>query len=120
MIPIWDVSGKVIAFGGRALESTEVKYLNSPETALYRKGAHLYGLNLAARSIRERKVVIVVEGYFDAITLHAHGFDHAVAALGTALTTDQARLLGRYAQTVVLLFDPDARASAPLGEIWSI
>jgi DNA primase len=108
MIPIWDVSGKVIAFGGRALESKEVKYLNSPETALYRKGAHLYGLNLAARSIRERKVVIVVEGYFDAIMLHAHGFDHAVAALGTALTTDQARLLGRYAQTVVLLFDPDA------------
>jgi DNA primase len=108
MIPIWDVSGKAIAFGGRALESTEVKYLNSPETALYRKGSHLYGLNLAARAIRERKVVIVVEGYFDAITLHAHGFDHAVAALGTALTTDQARLLGRYAQTVVLLFDPDA------------
>jgi len=108
MIPIWDVSGKVIAFGGRALESKEVKYLNSPETPLYRKGAHLYGLNLAARSIRERKVVIVVEGYFDAVMLHAHGFDHAVAALGTALTTDQARLLGRYAQTVVLLFDPDA------------
>jgi len=108
MIPIWDVSGKVIAFGGRALEPKEVKYLNSPETTLYRKGAHLYGLNLAARAIRERGVVIVVEGYFDAITLHAHGFDHAVAALGTALTTDQARLLGRYAQTVVLLFDPDA------------
>jgi DNA primase len=108
MIPIWDVSGKVVAFGGRALESTEVKYLNSPETALYRKGHHLYGLNLAARAVRDRKVVIVVEGYFDAIMLHAHGFGHAVAALGTALTTDQARLLGRYAQTVVLLFDPDA------------
>jgi DNA primase len=108
MIPIWDVSGKVIAFGGRALEPKEVKYLNSPETALYRKGAHLYGLNVATRAIRERKVVIVVEGYFDAIMLHAYGFDHAVAALGTALTTDQARLLGRYAQTVVLLFDPDA------------
>ena len=108
MIPIWDVSGKVVAFGGRALESTEVKYLNSPETALYRKGHHLYGLNLATRAIRDRKVVIVVEGYFDAIMLHAHGFGHAVAALGTALTTDQARLLGRYAQTVVLLFDPDA------------
>ena len=108
MIPIWDVSGKVIAFGGRALEPKEVKYLNSPETPLYRKGAHLYGLNVAERAIRERKVVIVVEGYFDAIMLHAHGFDHAVAALGTALTTDQARLLGRYAQTVVLLFDPDA------------
>ncbi len=108
MIPIWDASGKAIAFGGRALEPKEVKYLNSPETPLYRKGAHLYGLNLAARAIRERKTVIVVEGYFDAITLHAHGFDHAVAALGTALTTDQARLLGRYAETVVLLFDPDS------------
>lgn len=108
MIPIWDVSGKVIAFGGRALEPKEVKYLNSPETALYRKGAHLYGLNVATRAIRERKAAIVVEGYFDAITLHAHGFDHAVAALGTALTTDQARLLARYAQTVVLVFDPDA------------
>jgi DNA primase len=108
MIPIWDVSAKVIAFGGRALDPKEVKYLNSPETALYRKGAHLYGLNLAARPIRERKAAIVVEGYFDAIMLHAHGFDHAIATLGTALTTDQARLLGRYAQTVVLLFDPDA------------
>lgn len=108
MIPIWDASGKAIAFGGRALEPKEVKYLNSPETPLYRKGAHLYGLNLAAHAIRDRKVVIVVEGYFDAITLHAYGFDHAVAALGTALSTDQARLLGRYAQSVVLLFDPDA------------
>ncbi|HSB68561.1 MAG TPA: DNA primase [Candidatus Methylomirabilis sp.] len=108
MIPIWDVSGKVVGFGGRALDSSEVKYLNSPETATYRKGTHLYGLNLAARAIRERKQAIVVEGYFDAIMLHTHGFEQAVATLGTALTTDQARLLGRYASTVVLLFDPDA------------
>jgi DNA primase len=108
MIPIWDVSGKVVAFGGRALDGSEVKYLNSPETPLYRKGTHLYALNLATRAIRERKTAIVVEGYFDAVMLHVHGFDHAVAALGTALTTDQARLLARYAETVVLLFDPDA------------
>ncbi len=128
MIPIWDVGGRVVGFGGRALppapsavpvqagasgparagDAGEVKYLNSPETAVYRKGTHLYGLNLAARAIRERSRVIVVEGYFDAITLHAHGFDHAVATLGTALTTEQARLLSRYATTVVLLFDPDA------------
>jgi DNA primase len=108
MIPIWDVSGKVIGFGGRALDGSEVKYLNSPETPLYRKGAHLYGLNLAAKAIREQKTAIVVEGYFDALMLHAHGFEHTVAALGTALTTDQARLLARYAETVVLLFDPDA------------
>jgi DNA primase len=108
MIPIWDAGGKVIGFGGRALESTEVKYLNSPETALYRKGTQLYGLNLAARSIRERKQALIVEGYFDAILLQAHGFDHAVATLGTALTTEQARLLARYTSSVVLLFDPDA------------
>ncbi len=125
MIPIWDVGGKVIGFGGRALppvapqaglpagaaqagDKTEAKYLNSPETAIYRKGTHLYGLNLAARAIRERNRGIVVEGYFDAITLHAHGFEYAVATLGTALTTEQARLLGRYGTTIVLLFDPDA------------
>jgi DNA primase len=126
MIPIWDVSGKAIAFGGRALppvpgtqvgppvrgtqagEAQEVKYLNSPETALYRKGTHLYLLNLAARAIRERKQAIVVEGYFDAIMLHAAGVEQAVATLGTALTPEQARLLSRYTGTVVLLFDPDA------------
>jgi DNA primase len=108
MIPIWDVSGRVVGFGGRALDAGEVKYINSPETAVYRKGTHLYALNLAARAIRERDRAIVVEGYFDAIMLHAHGFDNAVATLGTALTTEQARLLGRYTRTVVLLFDPDA------------
>jgi len=108
MIPIWDVSGKVVGFGGRALDPNDVKYLNSPETALYRKGTHLFGLNLAARAIRERGRALVVEGYFDAIMLHAHGFENAVAALGTALTTEQAGLLSRYARTVMLLFDPDA------------
>lgn len=116
MIPIWDASGKVIAFGGRALpavtekvgDAPEAKYLNSPETPLYRKGTQLYGLNLASRAIRERKTVVVVEGYFDAIMLHVHGFEQAVAALGTALTTDQARLLARYTDRVILLFDPDA------------
>ncbi len=108
MLPIWDVAGHVIGFGGRALEAQEVKYLNSPETPLYRKGTHLYGLNLATRAIRERNMAIVVEGYFDALMLHAHGFEHAVATLGTALTTEQARLLGRYTSRVTLLFDPDA------------
>jgi DNA primase len=108
MLPIWDVAGHVIGFGGRALEAQEVKYLNSPETPLYRKGTQLYGLNLATRAIREANMAIVVEGYFDALMLHAHGFEHAVATLGTALTTEQARLLGRYTSRVTLLFDPDA------------
>ncbi len=108
MIPIWDAGGKAIAFGGRALDAQEVKYLNSPETALFHKGAHLYGLNLAGRAIRERGQAVVVEGYFDAITLHVYGFEHAVATLGTALTVDQAHLLARYAPSIVLLYDPDA------------
>ena len=108
MIPIWDVGGRVVGFGGRALDGKEVKYINSPETAVYRKGTHLYLLNLSARAIRERDCALVVEGYFDAIMLHAHGFDNAVAALGTALTSEQARLLGRYGKNIVLLFDPDA------------
>lgn len=108
MIPIWDASGKVIAFGGRALDDAEVKYLNSPETALYRKGAHLYGLNVAAKAIREKRHAIVVEGYFDAVSLHAQGFEQAVAALGTALTAEQARLLRRYTAAALLVFDPDA------------
>jgi DNA primase len=108
MIPIWDASGKVIAFGGRALDDAEVKYLNSPETPLYRKGGHLYGLNLAGRAIHERGHAIVVEGYFDAISLHAHGFGQSVAALGTALTGEQARLLRRHTTRALLVFDPDA------------
>lgn len=108
MIPIWDVAGKVVGFGARALDGSEPKYLNSPDTPIYRKGAHLYGLNLAASPIRERGFAIVVEGYFDLIALHLHGFDNTVAVLGTALTGEQARLLHRYAKKVILVFDPDA------------
>jgi DNA primase len=107
MIPIADAGGKVIAFGGRALRADEVKYLNSPETPLYRKGQQLYGLHLAARAIREAGWAILVEGYFDLIGLHRAGFGNAVAALGTALTSQQVDLLGRHTDRVVLAFDPD-------------
>jgi DNA primase len=107
MIPIADASGKVIAFGGRALRPDDVKYINSPETPLYRKGQHLYGLHLAARTIREEGWAILVEGYFDLIGLHRGGFHNAVAALGTALTAQQVEVLARYTDRAVLAFDPD-------------
>ncbi len=107
MIPIADASGKIIAFGGRALRPDDVKYLNSPETPLYRKGQHLYGLHLAVRAIREEGWAILVEGYFDLIGLHRGGFHNAVAALGTALTAQQVEVLARYTDRAVLAFDPD-------------
>lgn len=112
MIPICDGVGKVIAFGGRALDGSEPKYLNSPETPIYKKGAHLFGLHLAASAIRDRGLALVVEGYFDLIALHTHGFQHTVAVLGTALTGEQIALLRRYAMRAFLVFDPDAAGIA--------
>lgn len=107
MIPICDSTGKIVGFGGRAMGDQQPKYLNSPETAIYRKGVHLYGLHVAARAIREAGVALVVEGYFDAMILHGGGFPHAVASLGTALTPEQVSLLHRYAEKAILVFDPD-------------
>jgi len=113
MIPICDDQGRVIAFGGRTLADDQIKYLNSPETCLYTKGQHLFALNLAREAIKEQDGVIVVEGYFDAITAHQFGFRQTVATLGTALTDRQARLLVRYSESkrVYLSFDAD-----PAGE----
>ena len=107
MIPIYDPTGHVIAFGGRVLDDSLPKYLNSPETPLYKKGAHLFGLHVAASAIRDRGSAVVVEGYFDLIALHAHGIQHSVAVLGTALTTQQIALLRRYTTRAFLAFDPD-------------
>ncbi len=110
MVPIMDDQGRVVAFGGRALGSDEqVKYLNSPETPIYVKGQHLYGYNLAKEAIKAKDAVIVVEGYFDAISLHQYGFENAVATLGTALTEQQAKMLVRYTESkrVYLSFDSD-------------
>lgn len=110
MVPICDGDGKVIAFGGRTLDDDQVKYINSPETPIYKKGEHLYGLHLAKDAIRKNDSVIVVEGYFDAITPHQFGFTNTVATLGTAMTEAQARLLVRYTDSkrVFLSFDSDA------------
>ncbi|MDP2955299.1 MAG: DNA primase [Longimicrobiales bacterium] len=112
VFPIEGLSGKVIAFGGRILEGGDrkdaPKYLNSPETPIYHKGNNLYGLSWARHAIRREESAVVVEGYMDVVSLAAHGFENVVAPLGTAMTPEQAKLLGRYAQRIFLLFDSDA------------
>ena len=110
MFPVCDVTGRVVAFGGRILEDTEgvPKYLNSPETPLFSKGSTLYGLHLARNSIAENECAVLVEGYMDVISLHQSGVTNAVATLGTSLTAEQLRLLGRYTRTCVLLYDCDS------------
>ncbi len=109
MIPIFNLSRKPIAFGGRTLKKGEpAKYMNSPETALYIKGNILYNLINARDSIRKSKQVFVVEGYFDVISLWQIGIENVVASSGTAFTQQQARLLARFAEEVYLFFDADS------------
>ncbi len=107
MFPIRDRRGRVVAFGGRALDDAPAKYLNSPETALFHKGSTLYNLDQAQGAARQHAAVIVAEGYMDVIALAQAGFGHAVAPLGTALTEDQLKLLWRMAPEPVLCFDGD-------------
>ena len=105
MFPIIDLRGDVIGFGGRVLGDGEPKYLNSPETMLFDKSRNLYGLNYARTS--RKKYMMLCEGYMDVIALHQAGFPTAVATLGTSLTTEQARLIARYAQEAVICYDSD-------------
>jgi len=108
MFPIHDLSGRVIGFGGRAVGDVKgPKYLNSPETPLYRKGHHLYGLDLARDAIRAENRIVLVEGYLDAIALAQAGIGNVAAVLGTALTTDQLKLARRFAEDIVICFDGD-------------
>ncbi len=108
IFPIHDQIGRVIAFGGRKInEEDEPKYLNSPETAVFRKSTTLFGLNHAARAIKKRHTAVIVEGYTDVIACHQAGIEHVVGTLGTALTTGHATVLRRLCDTVVLLFDGD-------------
>lgn len=112
MFPVKDASGRVIGFGGRSLDNSEPKYLNTPETPLFRKGHHLYGLHLAATGIKRQGRAVVVEGYLDAISAWQHGVDNVVATLGTALTVEQARELKRYTEEVIIAYDADAAGRA--------
>lgn len=127
MFAVVDALGRVIAFSGRALPAPDpeelkrhepsapsydgeppAKYINSPESPIYKKGEQLFGLFQAKAGMRQRQEALLVEGNFDVVTLHAAGIDHAIAPLGTAFTTEQAKLIKRFAPSVVVLFDSDA------------
>jgi len=109
MFPIHNEAGKIIAFGGRALSADdEPKYLNSPETPIYKKSTVLYNLHRAKEAIRKEDRVILVEGYMDAIGVTAAGFTPVVASCGTSLTAQQVQAIKRYSQRIVVNFDPDA------------
>ncbi len=107
IFPILDIHEKVVGFGGRCLDDSLPKYLNSPETPLYHKSRILYGLHAAKKACRQTGSVFVVEGYFDVLALFCHGIKNVVATLGTALTRDHLRILKGYAQRVTLVFDSD-------------
>ncbi len=105
MFPIIDVRGNVIGFGGRVMDDSTPKYLNSPETVIFNKRKNLFALNMAKKS--KMGYIILVEGYMDAIALHQYGFDCAVASLGTSLTEEHASLLSKYTEQVILIYDGD-------------
>ena len=123
MVPIHDRQGRVIGFGGRSLDGSEPKYLNSPETEVFEKGKHLFGLDKASNAIRKDDRAVVVEGYFDVIALHAAGITNAVASLGTALSSQQITQLCRVSDSkrIVLNFDADGAgvraANRAIGEV---
>ena len=122
MFPIIDTSGNVVAFGGRVMDDSKPKYLNSSDTPAFKKSRHLFALNFAKNSCSER--VVLCEGYMDVIALHAAGFENAVATLGTAITADHARILSKYTQRVIISYDADEagqnaanKAMRMLGEV---
>lgn len=112
MLPVFNLTGEVIAFGGRALGEEQPKYLNTRNTAAYTKGQHTYALHLARKAAAAKEALIVVEGYLDCIALHQAGFGNTVASLGTAFTPEQARELRRVANNLYLCFDGDAAGQA--------
>ena len=107
IFPIATAHNRIVGFGGRILTNREPKYLNSPESSMFKKGKMLYGLSQALKNMRKENSLILVEGYFDVIALHQHGFTTALAPLGTALTDEQVHMIHRYVPDVYLLFDSD-------------
>lgn len=112
IFPIRDRQGRVIGFGGRVLDDSVPKYLNTSETAVFHKSHVIYGLDLAQRAIREGDQVVIVEGYMDVIAAHQFGFNNVIACMGTALTPEQLRQLQRYTDNFVLALDADAAGQA--------
>ena len=110
MFPIFDLRGNVIAFGGRVMDDSKPKYLNSPETAIFHKSRNLFAIEKARKTTND--YFILAEGYMDVIALHQAGFDSAVASLGTALTEEQARLIARYTKNIVISYDADNAGQA--------
>lgn len=108
IFPIFDINGRVIGFGGRVMDDSKPKYLNSPETKIFKKGTNLYGLNFAVKNGIKDRSIIMVEGYMDCISLHQHGITNVVASLGTALTPGMAKLMKRYADKIILSYDSDS------------
>lgn len=107
IFPIYNLNKQVIGFGGRVLDASLPKYLNSPETPVYHKSKSLYGLHLARNKCRETRTIYIVEGYFDLLALHQYGVENAGATLGTALTTDHIHMIKGFAEKVILVFDGD-------------
>ena len=107
VFPIFDVNQAVIGFGGRVMDETLPKYLNSPDTPVYNKSRSLYGLHISKDKCRQTRAVYIVEGYMDLLTLHQNGIENAVATLGTALTADHVRMLSRYVPSMILVYDSD-------------
>jgi DNA primase len=107
IFPIINTSGRTVGFGGGAIDDSSPKYLNSIESEVYKKSQSIYGIEAASQEIRRRDLALIVEGYFDLLTLHQNGFRHTVAPLGTALTESQVRIMKRYTRNFVIVFDPD-------------
>jgi len=114
MFPIFDTRGHILGFSGRSLNEEQPKYLNSPDSIVFNKGEVLFGLNLAADAVKKSKFAILVEGNIDVVSCHEAGFKNTAAPLGTALTTSQAKLIKRFAETAVLSFDSDAAGYAAM------
>jgi len=112
IFPLQDIFGNIIGFAGRVISDGEPKYLNSPETLLYKKGDHLFGLNKAREAIRKENRALLVEGYFDQICSFQNGIENTVALCGTALTLNQVSLLRKYTPNIVLVFDSDSAGQA--------
>jgi len=112
MFPIRDIKGRVVGFGARALDNSQPKYLNSPQTPVFDKSSILYGIDLAKGAIREAKLAVIVEGYMDVITAHQHGMANVVGSMGTALTEKQIGILGGLTKRLAFALDPDAAGDA--------
>ena len=117
MIPIRDETGTVIAFGGRAMDSTPPKYMNSPQTSIYDKGRTIFGLSAARKKMQEQDRALLVEGYFDVMMAHQNGIDIAVASSGTAFTEDQVKILRRSASELLVCLDTDEAGRQATGKV---